>query len=179
MRLRSILAAVLAALLFLAACGGDSGDPESLASEQQQDDGGSDSDSNGSGSDSDSDSGSDSDDDIDLPDGDDIPDVFGGDCVEFALAYSTVFLGGLAAAFGSEEDVQEMQSELEDLGGSVPSEIADEFQTLQEAYADYFDSIGDEGIFGAGDIETPEDDPDVVAAQETIDDWLAENCDDF
>ncbi len=175
MRVRSILGAVLAALLLLAACGGDSGDPESLASDQQQDD-----DSNSDDSDG-SDSG-DSDSDIDLPDSDDlddIPDVFGGDCLEFALAYSTVFLGGAAALFGSDEDVADMQSELDDLGGSVPSDIADEFDTVTEAYNEFFEAVGDEGLFGAGDIPAPEDDPDVVEAQATIDAWLADNCDGF
>lgn len=175
MRTRSILAAVLAALLFVAACGGDSGDPESLSSEQSQDDS-NDGDSDSGGSDS-----GDSDGDIgdlgDLPD--QLPDAFGGDCVEFALAYSTVFLGGFAAAFGGEGDIAELEAEMDDLGGSVPSEIADEFNTVTEAYSEYFEGIGDEGLLGAVDVPAPEEDPDVAEAQEVIDDWLADNCAEF
>ena len=168
MRTRSILAAVLAAMLFIAACGGDSGDPESLASEQSQDDSG------------DSDSG-DSVDDLDLPDDLDITDIPGvdDDCAEFALAYSTVFLGGFAAMFGGEEEMAEVQAELDELGASVPAEISDEFDIVTESYNEFFEAIGDGGLLGAADVPAPEDDPEGLEAQETIDEWLADNCDGF
>ena len=197
MRFRSILVIFACSALFLAACGSDDdsgslsdqveqSDTTEAASEDTQapdettaDDGTTD-----ATTDATSDLGDLGDDLEGL--GEDLEDLTGstipnmdnlGDCLNFSLAYASVFLAGLGALGGmTEEDVAQAQADLEELQGSVPEELADDFATVSEAYSAYWEELVGTSLMDMGDIEDPMQDPDVAAADENINAWLDENC---
>lgn len=119
-------------------------------------------------------------------DGVDIPGVLGGDCLEFQLAYSTLSLSAFSAG-ADEAQQQELEEALDEMGGKVPDEIADDFEVVSDAYREamqiYLQSGGVVGGAGAGpsseDIERADEilaAPEVVEAQENINTWLEQNC---
>ena len=113
-------------------------------------------------------------------------DFLDSDCQDAVAAYTSIF----ASAFGSssmlsDEDKQQMEDNLEDLEGKVPSELEDDISTISDAYRGYFEAIGDMNIT---EMMKPEnasrideatekiDSAEVTEAQENIESFFRENC---
>lgn len=165
---KKLLAALLAGTMVFAAaaCGGDGDDPEVVESS--------------------SDTGSDSGDLDDL----DLGILGDEECANVGLAYATISLGALGAMFGGAMDdgeLDEMEQELEDLEAEVPDQIADDFEVIRGAFAEFGEALGD----GGGNIMDPEyqeqleeagavlESDEVMEAQSNIEAWLTENCEGF
>ncbi|MCD9623723.1 hypothetical protein [Rhabdothermincola salaria] len=177
-----VMATLLALVMVVAvaACGGGGDDPvvESSGNDspttEATDDSGSDSDDGGSSGDLDNALG-----------------MFGDDeCTNVGLAYATISLGALGSMFGGameDEELQEMEDELAGLGAEIPDEIADDFEVIQDAFAEFGEALGE----GGGNIFDPEyqekmeeagaalESDEVTEAQANIEEWLAENCEGF
>jgi len=106
-----------------------------------------------------------------------LDDMMDSGCLEFSLAYASVFLSGLGAFGGmSEEEVAQAQADLEELQASVPEELSEDFATVSEAYSSYFEELAGSTLAEMGELEDPMSDPDVAAADENINTWIEENC---
>jgi hypothetical protein len=173
-----VMAALLAMVMVVAvaACGGGGDDPvvESRGNDapttEATDDSGRDSDSG---------------------DLDDALGMFGDDeCMNVGLAYATISLGALGSMFGGameDAELEEMENELDELRGDIPSELRDDFDVIQNAFAEFGEALGD----GGGNIFDPEyqekmeeagaalESDEFMEAQANIEDWLAENCEGF
>lgn len=165
MNLRKLLAVLAAALLFLGACGGgdDSNDDASSDTTEASDDSG--------------DRGDDSTDDTDLGD---LGDLAGLDeeCLTASGAALSLGFMPLMFAFGAmgqsmtddtlftETDIEEMQTAIDDLKESVPSELEGDVETLADMTSDAF--------------EDPEafDESEWESAMEGITTYLEEECGD-
>jgi hypothetical protein len=113
-----------------------------------------------------------------------------GDCAQVGLAYATISLGALGAMFGgamSDDEMQEMEDELADLDVDIPDEIADDFEVLRDAFAEFAE--GTSGL--SGNLLDPEyqeqlekagealDSPEVEEAQANIEAYLERECPGF
>lgn len=109
------------------------------------------------------------------------------ECIEIGLAYASLSLGMLGGAFGaSASDLEQMNSELEDLEAKLPAEIRDDFQVVGEAIAEFGNAMTAAGgnildpanqqamEEAAAAMETPE----VKAAQAEIEAYLDRECPD-
>lgn len=167
----SLIAVLAAAALTVAACGG--GDSESTSS-------GSSDTTAGSGS-----------------SGVTTPDVavgggFDGSveaCQELAAAFALIAGGPFMAMVAGEQDMTDFNEALADIDARVPSELADEFATIEAAYTEFNEALGGASITEAmtnpAVAERVEqaaeslDDPKVQEAIETVGTFLEDNCTDF
>lgn len=189
MRLRRTLAALAATSLFFAACGGDDDNDlsEQVEAEANTDDTAAPADDTQDAVDD----AQDALDDLDSLPGDlgdlgdlgegleGLDDFMDSDCLEFSLAYSTMFLGGLGLFGGDPEAVEQAQDDLAEIEASVPDEIADEFAIVSEAYGEFYEAMGDSTLSEMGDIDDPMSDPEVEEASDAINTWLEEECSQF
>lgn len=107
----------------------------------------------------------------------DLDEFMDSGCLEFSLAYASVFLSGLGAFGGmSEEEVEQAQADLQELQASVPDELQEDFATVADAYSSYFEELAGSTLAEMGELEDPMSDPDVAAADENINAWIEENC---
>lgn len=110
----------------------------------------------------------------------DITNLLGGDCVQFQFAYSTLAFGGMFGAGAPEDQQNELNEALAEMRGSVPSEIVAE--AFQESMALAFSGGALTGVTSeetaeqAAEAEALLESPEVVEAQNNIDEWLIENC---
>jgi hypothetical protein len=123
-----------------------------------------------------------------IEDGTGVNDVIGfvgGECVEFQLAYTTLAFTGMFGAGASEEQREELERSLGDLRDMAPEEIRDEFEIVADAYQEAMSIVFQPGNLTSGEGPSEADSrraeeilesPEVVEAQETINDWLNENC---
>ncbi len=181
MRTRRITAALVASvLLFGTAAGCASGsDDEGSSDDTEQESNDTDTTAGDSGDSGDSGDTEDTGDLGDLGDlGDDLGDLgdLGGDCLEFSLAYSGLYLSVLGAV--DEESAQEIQDSIDELNASVPDDIADDFETVSAAISDWVDAISEYGLLSEEATQASEalDEGDVAEANQNIEDWLAEEC---
>lgn len=165
-----LLAAVLAAMLLLSACGDDgssdqSGDGQSTT--EQESDG-------------------------TTGDGGDLAAAFTGDCSDAVNAF-TEAVTSVGAAFvpGQEADLSDAATYLDEVADAAPDEISGDFQILADAFAEFAQALEDAGI----DFSDPAtfQDPEAIAALEQVDDafddaavseasdnidaWFQDNCD--
>ncbi len=168
MRARTISATILAVLLIgsLAACS-QSSDTGSAASDTTQRSEGS------SGGDRSGDS------DGTRP----LDRILDEGCAAAASYYALAGLGGLAALGGvSESEVREYESTLDELRGDLPSELTDDIEIVTEAYREFFEAIGSDGVNllnPSPELERASanlDSPEVQSANDNITNWLEENC---
>ena len=182
----------LAVLTAAAACSSDSGDESS-------DGGGSAGDSEleadrGDGSSSDDDTSSDDDSlDDDGSSSDDVPGLGDIDdfeaCIEASAAYFNIVLLPMSLSMGaSEEDIAELESELDELGADIPSELEDDFEVMADAFSEYAEALKDldltdpsafldESVMEDFENATAALETDEVAeAQENIEAYFEANC---
>ncbi len=199
MDLRKGTAALVAAVLLLGACssddGGEAADKDSTTTEAVEttetteatddtaDDGGDD-----MTDDAADDSGDDGSDDSDDGSGDD-EDASGdlGDLGQMGECFdaSMTWLGVAAAPFLAmdpdltEEELAEAQAQFEELGSTLPDEIADDIEVMADAFAEFaetFDPDGGMDFEAMAEMGEVFDSPEYTEASENIDAWFAENC---
>jgi hypothetical protein len=176
MSLRKLLAALFAATLLLAACGGGDDNDDDASTDTTEESDSTESTDESDSAESDTDSG-----DLgDLDDLGDLGDLGGlGDCLEFSLGYAGIFLGGLGALGGADEDqIAEYEAQLDELNAAVPDEVSDEFEVVSAAYTEYYEALANNSNTSDEVAEAGEalEADDVVEAQATIDKYLEEEC---
>jgi hypothetical protein len=112
-----------------------------------------------------------------------IPGLPGGECLEFQLAYTTLTMQSFLGMGADEEQLEELEEGLSEMRSFVPSEIEDDFEVVSEAFREAMRlAIGSSLLLGepseeqARQAEEILESPEVVEAQENINDWLLENC---
>lgn len=106
-------------------------------------------------------------------------------CLEIGLAYAGLGIGMLGSAFGADTgDVEELNRQLEELETKVPDEIADDFQIVADAFAEFGNAMTSTG----GNILDPAtqqaleeasealEAPEVTEAQANIEAYLEREC---
>jgi hypothetical protein len=197
MALRRIGAVAFSALLLtgLAACGDDDGGSDDAGVNlEDADNGGTDTTSSDESSSDDSSSGDSSSDDSSSGDSNDAGDVISGafsdGCGDFANAYSAL-LAAAGGAFAG-EDSSDAEEVLQQAIDDAPDEIADDIQTIADAYDEYIQALEDSGIdfsdpssIDPSDIDNLEElasaaeifnDSDFQEASNNLNDFVANNC---
>ena len=173
MRIRSLLAVLVAVLFLAAACGSDGGG-----------------DGNGDAANGDTETADGSGDaangDTEVADGDGGDFDFGQGCLDLALSFGQAF----SQAFqGGGEDLSVSAEAFQAAADSAPDEISGDFETLAEAFTEYIDRLQDAGVdlddptsFAGADATAFQDavepltSPEVEEAGDSIQAWADANC---
>jgi hypothetical protein len=113
-----------------------------------------------------------------------VPGVPGGDCVQFQMAYMTLTMGGFLSFGADPSQMDELDQQLREMGGMVPSEIEDDFDIVTRAFRESMQiALGSGALIGGepSEEQTREaeailESPEVVDAQENVNNWLEDNC---
>jgi hypothetical protein len=113
-----------------------------------------------------------------------VPGVPGGDCVQFQMAYMTLTMGGFLSFGADPSQMDELDQQLREMGGMVPSEIEDDFDIVTRAFRESMQiALGSGALIGGepSEEQTREaeailESPEVVEAQENVNNWLEDNC---
>ena len=128
--------------------------------------------------------------DVDGEDSDIAEGFVGEGCVEFAEAFSQASAAAFGGTGGGGGDIGELASFFDDAAEDAPDEVADALRVFGEAYGEFARTLDEAGI----DLSDPEafqdpeaiavlteageslSSPEVTEAQQTIDDFVANNC---
>jgi hypothetical protein len=113
-----------------------------------------------------------------------IPGLPGGDCVQFQMAYMTLTMGGFLSFGADPSQIDELDQQLREMGGMVPSEIEDDFDIVTGAFRESMQvALGSGALIGGepSEEQTREaeailESPEVLEAQENVNNWLEDNC---
>lgn len=110
-------------------------------------------------------------------------------CTELASAFAIVAAGPFMALMGEGQETIDFNEALAEIDARVPSELADEFETIETAYAKFDEALGGASITEAmtdpavaervEDASSALDDPKVQEAIETVGTFLEDNCSEF
>ncbi len=178
MRIRSLLALLVAVLFLVAACGsdgggdgnGDAANGDTEAADGSGDEGNGDTEAaDGSG------------------DGDGGDFDFGQGCLDLALSFGQAFSQGFQG--GGDGDLSVSAEAFQAAADSAPDEISGDFETLAEAFTEYIDRLQDAGVdlddptsFAGADATAFQDavepltSPEVEEAGDNIQAWTDANC---
>jgi hypothetical protein len=131
-----------------------------------------------------SDDSSSSSDDADTPSAGDFLD---SDCQDAVAAYSTIFTSAMGgSSMLSDEEKQQLEDNIDDLEGKVPSELEDDIAVIADAYQAYFEALGDldlsDMVNNQGNVKDIEEagekieSDEVKDAQANIEAFFDENC---
>ena len=109
-----------------------------------------------------------------------------GDCLQAAGAYATIGLSILTYMGGATPaQIAELQSQVDDLKGEIPSEIRDDFQVFADGIAEYASAMQGVDMSNILDSDVQDqmqkasdalDSPEMTKAQANIDAYFSENC---
>lgn len=113
-----------------------------------------------------------------------------GECMELSGALMSLMFLPMVGMFGIEdEEIREMEEEMAQFGGSVPSELEDDIEVINDAFDSFLSEAGSFDFDDEMDIFDPEvtermeaaaeelESPEVEAAFENLEAFLEENCD--
>lgn len=113
-----------------------------------------------------------------------------GECMELSGALMGLMFLPMVGMFGMEdEEIREMEEEMAQFGGSVPSELEDDIEVINDAFDSFLSEAGDFDFDDEMDMFDPEvtermeaaaeelESPEVQEAFENLEAFLEENCD--
>ncbi len=101
------------------------------------------------------------------------------ECLAASSAYLQIVAAPAALAGGaSKEDVDKMRKQLEELKGKIPSDLKSDMETVGNAYAEFLDAIGNDGVTSDAALKASEklESSEVKKAQDNIDAYFKKNC---
>lgn len=119
-----------------------------------------------------------------------IPGMPSGDCLTASMAFAALAMAPASALLGSgmsQDDLNKLRSETEDLRSKIPAEIKDDFDVYAKAMEDYANALKDLNLSGDGVLNPDNakkiqdatkilDDPAVKKAQDNIEKYFNEHC---
>jgi len=110
-------------------------------------------------------------------------------CQELSAAFALIVGGPFMAMVAGEQDMADFNEALAEIDARVPSELADEFKTIESAYAEFNEALGGASITEAmtnpavaerlEEASSALDNPEVEQAIETVGTFLEDNCKEF
>lgn len=113
-----------------------------------------------------------------------IEGLLGGDCLEFQTSFIFLMGSSMFTAGADEAQQEQIQDDLQELEDLAPDEIQDDVVIVTDAFRESMEIAFESGGMVGGEVDPDEmeeaeailESPEVVEAQENIDDWLTENC---
>jgi hypothetical protein len=106
------------------------------------------------------------------------------ECAQFQFSFMTLTMSGMMSASADEAQRAQFESDLDQLEDLAPSEIADDMTIVADAFRESISvATGGRGLIGGeetaestAEAEAVLQQPEVVEAQENINQWVEDNC---